>query len=199
MCILCMPSHIQKHKQTLLNFAIVIALPAPEPASVLGRRLSGDTGLAPVVLPRPADSTAECDSSRNPNLSHRLQCYLHEVWSPAGGTGAPQRDHAEPCQYIHWWNTRLVKAAGKRTLTLGVWIYFSCIYDHHAAHQCGFNHLNINTISPHLFIRKLLRGFHTEEVQSKPKCNILSIVLQQPNCSEEQWCFNMLSDSQHEW
>lgn len=68
-----------KAQTDIIKLCHVIALPAPEPASVLGRRLRGYTGLAHVVLPGPADSTAECDCYRNPDLSQLLQFYLHEL------------------------------------------------------------------------------------------------------------------------
>lgn len=53
----------------MIKLFIVFDLNAAELASVLGRRLRGNTGLSDVVLPWTADGAAECDSHGNPNLS----------------------------------------------------------------------------------------------------------------------------------
>lgn len=58
----------------MIKLCDAIALHAPEPASVLGRRLCGKAGLTDVVLPRAADTAAECDFHRNPNLCQLLHC-----------------------------------------------------------------------------------------------------------------------------
>lgn len=56
-------------KAGMIKLCHVIDLHAPELASFLGRRLRGNAGFSDVVLPRPGDSAAECDSHGNPNLS----------------------------------------------------------------------------------------------------------------------------------
>ena len=114
---ICLPisTHKQAHTHwyTWLNLNVSV-LYAPESASVPGWRLRRNTGLTHVVLPWPADSASECDSHRNPDLSQLLHCHLHEDWWFTEGTWAPQHHHAEPHQYICWWDTRSVGVATKR-------------------------------------------------------------------------------------
>lgn len=68
-----------KHNLNTLKPFIVVTVCGPELASFLGWGFCGNAGLIDVVLPRPVNGAAECNSNRDPNLSQLIRCYLHAV------------------------------------------------------------------------------------------------------------------------
>lgn len=102
----CLDAEVWKQGFKRCHAAIVNP---PEPAGVLGRRLLGDAGFYHAVLPGAADGASESHSRSGPHLSQFLHHHLREVWGHAGGSGAPQRHHAEPRYHIYRRDTRSVK------------------------------------------------------------------------------------------
>lgn len=94
-----------KSTSTRVKLCSVVASSAPEPGSILGRCLCGDSGLYHVMLPWADGDAAKGHPLWNPILSQLLHCWL-QVRLATGGPEAPQCYNAEPCQYIYRWDTR---------------------------------------------------------------------------------------------